>query len=100
MSLTREQVLEALEGVYDPESPVDVVNLGLVYGVSIEDSVVRIMMTMTSPGCPVTDFIRAEVERVVGALPGVDAVGVEFVWDPPWSPEMMSEEARQTLGWR
>lgn len=99
MGLTKAQILEALKQVYDPEIPVDVVNLGLVYDVRIEDGVVRITMTMTSPGCPVTDFIRAEVERIVGALLGVDAVGVEFVWDPPWSPEMMSAEAKRTLGW-
>lgn len=98
MGLTKEQVLEALKQVYDPEIPVDIVNLGLLYDVRIEDGVVQITMTMTSPGCPVTDFIRAEVERIAGALPGVDAVSVEFVWDPPWSPEMMSAEAKRTLG--
>lgn len=97
--MTKEQVLEALKQVYDPEIPVDIVNLGLVYDVAIDDGIVRVKMTMTSPGCPVGDFLAGEVERAVRALGGVDAVGVEFVWDPPWTPERMSPEAKQTLGW-
>jgi metal-sulfur cluster biosynthetic enzyme len=93
-------VLDALKAVHDPEIPVDVVNLGLVYGVTVEEGVVRVRMTMTSPGCPVADLVAREVERVVGVLPGVAAVSVEIVWDPPWRPEMMSPEARRQLGWR
>ncbi len=100
MSPTEEQVREALKGVYDPEIPVDIVNLGLVYGVSVEDGIVRVKMTTTSLGCPVGDFLAQEVERAIQRLEGVDAVGVEFVWDPPWSPEMMSDAAKQQLGWR
>jgi metal-sulfur cluster biosynthetic enzyme len=99
MSPTKEQVLEALTRVYDPEIPVDIVNLGLVYDVAIEAGIARIKMTTTSPGCPVGDFLAAEVERALLKLPGVEAVGVEFVWAPPWSPEMMSPEAKKTLGW-
>jgi FeS assembly SUF system protein len=94
-----EQVLEALKQVYDPEIPVDIVNLGLVYDVAIEDGIVRLTMTMTSAGCPVGDYLAQEVKRAVEALGGVEAVGVELVWDPPWSPERMSPEARKTLGW-
>jgi len=99
MSPTKEQVLEALKQVYDPEIPVDIVNLGLVYGVAIEDGIVRLELTTTSPGCPVGEFLAQEVERAVRTLDGVDAVGVEFVWDPPWTPAMMSADAKQTLGW-
>ncbi len=99
MSPTKEQILEALRQVYDPEIPVDIVNLGLVYDVAIEDGIVRLKMTTTSPGCPVGDYLAQEVERAVETLSGVDAVGVEFVWDPPWTPERMSAEAKQKLGW-
>ena len=99
MAPTREAILEALKQVYDPEIPVDVVNLGLVYGVAVEDARVTVKMTMTSPGCPVGDFLAQEVERVIRALGDVDAVRVELVWDPPWSPEKMSAEGRKALGW-
>lgn len=97
MSPTKEQILEALKQVYDPEIPVDVVNLGLVYDIAVEDGIVRLKMTTTSPGCPVGDYLAQEVERAVRTLDGVDAVGVEFVWDPPWTPEMMSAEAKEKL---
>lgn len=99
MSPTREEILEVLKQVYDPEIPVDIVNLGLVYDIAIEDGIVRLKMTTTSPGCPVGDYLAQEVERAVRTLHGVDAVGVEFVWDPPWIPEMMTAEAKKTLGW-
>lgn len=99
MSPTEAEVLEALRQVYDPEVPVDIVNLGLVYRVAVEDGIVRLKMTTTSPGCPVGDFLAREVERAVGALEGVDGVSVEFVWDPPWSPDMMSAEGKEKLGW-
>lgn len=99
MSPTKEQVLEALKQVYDPEIPVDIVNLGLIYDVAVGDGLVRLKMTTTSPGCPVGEFLAQEVERAVRTLDGVDAVGVEFVWDPPWGPEMMSAEAKKKLGW-
>ena len=99
MSPSREQILEALQQVYDPEIPVDIVNLGLVYEIAIEDGIVRLKMTTTSPGCPVGDFLAQEVKRAVETLEGVDAVSVEFVWAPPWRPEMMSPAAKQKLGW-
>lgn len=99
MSPTKEQVLEALKRVYDPEIPVDIVNLGLIYDVAVGDGLVRLKMTTTSPGCPVGEFLAQEVEWAVRTLDGVDAVGVEFVWDPPWGPEMMSADAKKKLGW-
>jgi metal-sulfur cluster biosynthetic enzyme len=99
MTPTREAILESLKQVYDPEIPVDIVNLGLVYDVAVDGGRVTVTMTMTSPGCPVGDFLAQEVERVIRALGDVDAVRVELVWDPPWSPEKMSAEGRKALGW-
>lgn len=99
MAPTTEAILEALKQVYDPEIPVDVVNLGLVYDVGIEGGDVRIKMTTTSPGCPVGDYLAQEVERILGKLEGVARVRVEFVWDPPWSPELMSADGKKFLGW-
>lgn len=99
MAVTKETVLEALKRVYDPEIPVDIVNLGLVYEVAIDARRVRVKMTTTSPGCPVGDFIAAEVERALRKIEGVEGVGVDLVWDPPWSPELMSAEARKALGY-
>lgn len=100
MAVTRDAILEALKEVYDPEIPVDVVNLGLVYDVTVDATRVTVTMTTTSPGCPVGEFLAREVERALRKLGEVQAVRVEFAWDPPWSPEMMSAEARQRLGWR
>lgn len=98
MSLTRERILEALQGVSDPEIPVDIVNLGLVYDVEVRAGWVTVRMTMTSPGCPVSDYLVSEVKRTIAELPGVEGVDVDLVWDPPWSPELMSEEGKRTLG--
>jgi len=99
MSPTKEQILEALKQVYDPEIPVDIVNLGLIYDVAVQAGEVHVRMTMTSPGCPVGDFLTREVERAIMKLPGVETVSVELVWEPPWTPERMSAEAKQKLGW-
>lgn len=96
---TDDEVRRALQAVYDPEIPVDIVSLGLLYGVAVEDGIVRLTLTTTSPGCPVGEFLVQEIKRAVGALPGVDGVAVELVWDPPWTPERMSPEARTSLGW-
>ena len=98
MSPTREQVLTALKEVYDPEIPVDIVNLGLVYEARVSAGRVTVRMTMTSPGCPVGDYLVAEIRRAITALPGVEAVDVELVWDPPWSPDLMSEDGKRVLG--
>ena len=96
---TREQIVEVLQSVYDPEIPVNIWELGLVYEVKIDDgnhAVIR--MTLTSPGCPVAESLPAEVENRVLAVPGVTSVRVELVWDPQWNPNMMSEAARLQLG--
>jgi metal-sulfur cluster biosynthetic enzyme len=99
VSPTREQILEALKGVFDPEIPVDIVNLGLVYHVAVNAGWVTVRMTMTSPGCPAGDYLVGEVKRTIAELPGVEEVDVELVWDPRWTPELMSEEGKRTLGW-
>lgn len=96
--LTPESVLEVLGEVYDPEIPIDIVNLGLIYGVDIEGSHVNIRMTMTAPGCPASTQIAGESKILVEDMPGVESVDIEIVWDPPWDPSKMSEEAQQSLG--
>ena len=98
--VTREQVLEALKEVYDPEIPVNIVDLGLVYGVEVdEENRVKIKMTLTAPGCPMAYYLIEQVEEVVrNRLPEVKDIHVELVWDPPWTPDRMSEEAKRLLG--
>ena len=99
MTPTPEAILESLKQVYDPEIPVDIVNLGLVYDVAADGGRVTVTMTMTSPGCPVGDFRALVVARVIRALGDVETVRVQLVWDPPWSPEKMSVQGRKILGW-
>ena len=95
-----DRVREALRAVLDPEVGMNIVDLGLVYRVDISPQRVRVEMTMTSPACPLGDLLGDNVERAVRALvPDAVAVEVELVWDPPWTPESMSESARQTFGW-
>ena len=98
MSVTKENVLEVLSDVYDPEIPIDIVNLGLVYGVEGEGTVVNLKMTMTSPGCPSAREIVLESQTLVSEMDGVTEANVEIVWDPPWTPEKMSDEARVSMG--
>jgi FeS assembly SUF system protein len=92
-------VIEALRTVYDPEIPVNIYELGLVYDVDVdEDGQVQVRMTLTSPACPVAGTLPGEVEARIRGVEGVTDVSVEVVWDPMWTPEMMSEEARLQLG--
>ena len=94
-----EQVVEALRTVYDPEIPVNIFELGLVYKIDIDDqSAVRIDMTLTSPMCPVAETLPDEVKSKVEAIDGVSAAVVNIVWEPPWNPGMMTEEAQLELG--
>jgi len=97
--VAEEQVQQALKNVVDPEIGINVVDLGLVYNVDIEGSTVYIDMTLTSPGCPVGPQIIRSAQREVGALEGVEEVDVQLVWSPLWSPDMMSEEAKDELGY-
>lgn len=97
-SITKEQVMEALRGVHDPEIPVNVVDLGLIYDVQVNDGKVHVKMTLTAPGCPMARFIAQQAEWAVAGLEGVENVEMELVWDPPWSPERISPEGRKALG--
>lgn len=95
----REDVISVLRSCYDPEIPVDIYELGLVYGVDVDAAgAVDIKMTLTSPSCPVAESLPLEVESKVRTLPDVEKVAVEVVWDPPWTMENMSEAARLQLG--
>ncbi|WP_411340976.1 SUF system Fe-S cluster assembly protein [Sphingopyxis sp. J-6] len=93
-----EAVVNALKDIYDPEIPVNIYDLGLIYNVEIDEGHVLVTMTLTTPHCPVAESMPAEVELRVGAVPGVGDAEVNLVWDPPWSPENMSDEARLELG--
>src|SRR5262245_13256010 len=93
------RVIEALETCYDPEIPANIYELGLVYGVEVDDEGdVRIQMTLTTPHCPVATSLPGEVQSKVSAIPGVKSANVDLVWDPPWDPSKMSESARLQLG--
>lgn len=94
----RERVIEALKTVYDPEIPVNIYDLGLIYKVDIQNRFVDIDMTLTAPGCPVAHTFPGMVERSVALVSGVEGAAVELVWDPPWTPELISEAARLELG--
>lgn len=95
--LTEEKVMEALKSVRDPELPVDIVNLGLIYDVGISGRNVQIKMSLTTPGCGMGATIAKQIERAVLPL-GASHVWVDIVWDPPWNPDMMSDEAKEILG--
>lgn len=98
MSL-KEKVIEALRGIYDPEIPVNIYEIGLIYEVNVDDDAnVHILMTLTSPMCPVAESLPPEVEDKVAAVDGVASAKVEITWDPPWDPDMMSEAAKLELG--
>ncbi|MBB4953487.1 FeS assembly SUF system protein [Agrobacterium vitis] len=95
-----DDIIAALKTVYDPEIPADIFELGLIYKVDIEDDrMVKIMMTLTAPGCPVAGEMPGWVENAVGAVEGVSGVQVEMTFDPPWTPDRMSEEAQVAVGW-
>lgn len=94
-----EAVIDALKEIYDPEIPVNIYDLGLIYGVEITpDHHAKVLMTLTTPHCPVAESMPGEVELRVGAVPGIGDAEVELVWDPPWDPQKMSDEARLELG--
>ena len=96
--LTEERVLDALKNVLDPELGINIVDLGLVYDVAIEDDSVHIVYTLTTMGCPIGPLIEEQMARMLADVPGVDRVDAEMVLRPPWTPEMMSEEAKAALG--
>ncbi|TPL41443.1 SUF system Fe-S cluster assembly protein [Mesorhizobium sp. B2-4-4] len=95
-----DDIVSALKTVYDPEIPADIYELGLVYKIDIEDDrSVKIDVTLTAPGCPVAGEMPGWVENAVGAVEGVSGVEVNMTFDPPWSPDRMSEEAQVAVGW-
>lgn len=95
-----DDIVSALKTVYDPEIPADIYELGLIYKIDIEDDrSVKIDMTLTAPGCPVAGEMPGWVQNAVGAVEGVSNVDVAMVFDPPWTPDRMSEEAQVAVGW-
>ena len=95
-----DDIVAALKTVYDPEIPADIYELGLIYKIDIEDDrSVKIEMTLTAPGCPVAGEMPGWVQNAVSAVEGVSGVDVDMVFDPPWTPDRMSEEAQVALGW-
>lgn len=95
---TRDEVVEALHQVEDPELGMDIVDLGLLYDVEVEGPKVKVSYTLTSMGCPAGAMISEDIERVVRELPGVEDVESEVTFEPPWTPERMSEDAKFILG--
>ena len=94
----REQVIAEIRKIYDPEIPVNIYDLGLIYRVEIKNRFAKVDMTLTAPGCPVAHTFPGMVEGTVKLVPGIDDAEVELVWDPPWRQEMISEAARLELG--
>ncbi len=95
---TREEVLEALHQVEDPELGMDIVDLGLLYDVDVEGAKVKVTYSLTSMGCPAGEMIQEDIDRVVRELPGVEEVESELTFEPPWTPDRMSEDAKFILG--
>ena len=95
----RDRVVEELQTVFDPEIPVNIYELGLIYEVAVDDAgATKIRMTLTTPMCPAAEELPPEVESKARGVPGVTSVQFDLVWDPPWSPDMMSEAAKLELG--
>jgi len=97
---TPEQLRNTLRSVVDPEVGVNIVDLGLVYQVDVSLAAVKVLLTMTSPACPLSDLVMADAESALRAVvPETIPVNIELVWSPPWEPSMMSDKARENLGW-
>ena len=98
--VTSQQVLDSLKQCMDPEIPINVVDMGLIYGVNVsDDNKVDIKMTMTTRGCPLHDTLVSDVKRYVNKVPGVSGINVEIVWEPAWTPEKMSEEGKKLINY-
>jgi metal-sulfur cluster biosynthetic enzyme len=98
IALSREAVLGAMHDVIDPELGYNIVDIGLIYGLEVEDGVIQVSMTMTTPGCPAQDYIMWGVRERGLRLPGVKDVGIDLVWDPPWSVQKMTPVAKAHFG--
>jgi FeS assembly SUF system protein len=95
----KDQIVAALRKVYDPEMPVNIYELGLIYGIDVDDAgVAKVQMTLTAPNCPVAGTLPGEAERAIRAVPGVSDVKLELTFDPPWTKARMSEAAKLALG--
>ncbi|GEO84977.1 MULTISPECIES: SUF system Fe-S cluster assembly protein [Alphaproteobacteria] len=95
-----DDIVAALKTVYDPEIPADIFELGLIYKIDVDDDrMVKIVMTLTAPGCPVAGEMPGWVQNAVSAVEGISGVEVEMTFDPPWTPDRMSEEAQVAIGW-
>ena len=94
----KEAIIEALCDIYDPEIPVNIYDLGLIYHIELSDRDIAIAMTLTAPGCPVAGSLPGEIAEQVASVSGVGKVEVSLVWDPPWTPDCMSDDARLALG--
>ncbi len=97
---SEEEIMAALGTVFDPETGLDIVSMGLVYDIQIEGTGVQVKMTLTTPGCPLSDRLSEGARTAVQQLPGVESCNVAIVWDPPWHPRMMSDEAKLQLGFK
>jgi len=98
--ITEELVFEALKDVYDPEIPVNVVDLGLIYGVKVdENNKVFVTMTLTAPGCPMASMVEEDAREKIMSGTGAKDAEIEMVFDPPWTPELISDEGKKALGW-
>ena len=96
--ILKENIIKEIKKIYDPEIPVNIFDLGLIYDISINDKSVVIEMTLTSPNCPVADSLPEEVKNKIKEIPQVNEVEIEMTFDPPWSKDLMSEEAKLELG--
>lgn len=96
-NITEAEVYEVLRECFDPEIPVNIVDLGLVYGVALQGGVVNVTMTLTAPGCQMGAMITQDIQDKLLGIPGCEDATIELVWDPPWNPQMMSAAARQQL---
>ena len=96
--VSEQDVMKALKKCYDPEIGINLVDLGLIYDVQVKNDKVYIKMTLTTPGCPMHAFMVNDVEKNIKKLKGVKGVKVDLIWDPPWTPDRMSKEAKKKLG--
>jgi len=95
----KDNIIAAIQTVYDPEIPINIWEVGLIYEVNVDDEgKAQVLMTLTSPNCPVAESLPTDVKNVVAAVEGVTSAEVEITWDPPWDPKMMSEAAQLELG--
>ncbi len=98
MALSKDDVVAVLKKCYDPEIPINIWDLGLVYDIAIGEETIVVKMTLTAPGCPASAYLSSDVKRKIEALPGVKEAEVQIVWDPPWTPEAMSDIGKKQFG--